>query len=1002
MSDHGGAGGADAARGGAADRRIDDRRIDEHGLYTSGLYERAEVMEVVESALTRLCEGYRNGDTDIGTLLRFSGEAGLGKTALLGELRRSARARQDHCLVLYARGGEQQRNVPFHVVRQLLQPTLLRKSVPERREFLEGGWLDLAAPALGLVPASDAVGLPVPPDPQGIRDALDLLLTQLAVRMGPLVVVVDDLHWADPESLAWLVAFASRLPGVPLLMALAFRPESLPMAGDPLLSPVLGGSDGLLSLRQLGPVSVETLVRQELGADADDMFCRECWSKTGGNPYDLVALIARLRERSMPPNDEYLSEIGGLVAANKGPGIARRLEKLGTDAYRFAYAAAILDTQIDPDMAANIAGLNPAAARAAVEKLRTERLLRSEYKSDGTATLEFVHPTIGTALYETMLSPSMRTAMHGKAAREIIDAGLSMAEASRHLLETHPEDDLLVVEQLRQAADQHLAMGAPAAAHRCLERALREPPAEEDRADLLFELGRSALLTDPTVTVNHLRAALTTRPGLRVQRREEVVLRLGQALGHSNQMGEAARVTAEEVERTQPGPARVLLETAYYMWRGFLRDVPDGPGHSQRLAELSAARGDGGASSHAVQVLRAWDLTLRGEDSQQVVELAGYAFEDGSLVRDIGWTNTIWGFEIPIVLCLSYIYNDRLDLASELANEGANTYELAGWSGGHLAFVNFVRGLALFRWGRLAEAESFLRSTLRASLRLGRGLPLEWDVIGVLCETLMARGRLQEAVDLAQQYGFGPPFPPVMVLPDAPTLYGRLLLAQGRRKDAVQQLEQAGAGLEARGWRNPVWAPWAGELARALAPESPERAAELAEKALQDAERVGSNSAIGIALRTKAALAAPAEALDLLRQSVEALGKSPAAYEHALALVDYGSALRRAGRPRDAVSVLEQGVELATQCGADGLSARGQGELVAAGASPHRMRAVETRALNARERQAAELAVEGLTVRKIAARMRVSENEARRLLASAHRKVGAGPEGLSRALEPGE
>ncbi len=1002
MTDHGGADGADAAQRGASDRRGDDRRIDEHGLYTSGLYERAEVTEVVENALTRLCEGYGNGDTDIGTLLRFSGEAGLGKTALLAELRQSARAR--HCLVLYARGGEQQRNVPFHVIRQLLQPTLLKKTAPEQREFLEGGWLELAAPALGLVPASAAVRFPsaVPPDPQGIRDALDLLLTQLAVREGPLVVVVDDLHWADPESLAWLVSFASRLPGVPLLMALAFRPESLPVAGDPLFSPVLGGSDGLLSLRQLGPVSVETLVRQELGTDADDMFCRECWSKTGGNPYDLVALIARLRERSMPPSDEYLGEIGGLVAANKGPGIARRLEKLGTDAYRFAYAAAILDTQIDPAMAANIAGLNPAAARTAVEKLRAERLLRSEYKSDGTATLEFVHPTIGTALYETMLSPSMRTAMHGKAAREIIDAGLSMAEASRHLLETHPEDDLMVVAQLRQAADEHLAMGAPAAAHRCLERALREPPAEEDRADVLFELGRSALLTDPTVTVNHLRAALTSRPGLRVQRREEVVLRLGQALGHSNQMVEAARVTAEEVGRTPPGPARVLLQTAYYMWRGFLRDVPDGPGHSQRLAELSAALGDTGASSSAVHVLRAWDLTLRGEDSQQVVELAGHAFEDGSLVRDIGWTNTTWGFEIPIVLCLSYIYNDRLDLASELANEGANTYELAGWSGGHLAFVNFVRGLALYRWGRLAEAESFLRSTLRSSLRLGRGLPLEWDVVGVLCETLMARGRLQEAVDLARQYGFGPPFPPVMVLPDAPTLYGRLLLAQGRRKEAVQQLEQAGAGLEARGWRNPVWAPWAGELARAIAPDSPERAAELVEQGLRDAHRVGSNSAIGVALRTKAALAAPAEALDLLRQSVEALGKSPAAYEYALALVDYGSALRRAGRPRDAVGVLEQGVELATQCGADRLSERGQGELVAAGASPHRMRAVETRALNERERQAAELAVEGLTVRKIATRMRVSENEARWLLASAHRKVGAGPEGLSRALEPGE
>ena len=966
-----------------------------HGrsLNERGLYERTEAVELAEQALAKLAVGFRAGDTDLGDLLLYSGAAGLGKTSMLTELRKSAGAYRDSCIILSARGGEQQRNSPFHVVRQLLQPILAKLGEARQRDFLEN-WYDLVAPVLGLVAPSSGVQS----EPQSVRDALDWVVTQIAVNQGPLVLMVDDLHWADLESLGWLTNFVSRLPGLPVLMALAFRPEELPAEGGPLLVDDGRRVGSLLRLRTLGPASVEELVRKELGAEADDLFCRECWSITAGNPFDVVSLITEMKKRHLEPVDENAPVLRELVAASRGPAIARRLEKFGSDIYRFAYAAAVLDNEIDPGVCGRIAGLTPAAARTAIDRLRDEGLIREEHNANGRVLLEFVHPTIATAVYQTILSPSIRTAMHGKAAQEVIDAGRSMAAASRHLLEIHPEDDLEVVRQLRQAADEHLAMGAPQAARRCLERALEEPPAEEDRADVLFELGRSALLTDPPVTINHLRTALASVPGLGAQRREEATLRLGQALGHSNQMVEAAAVTAEEIERTSPGPSRLRLQAAYYMWRSFLREEPGGPEHSERLTQLSDGLTGTDAAARAVRVLRAWDLTMRGEDAGEALALAEHAFDNGRLVEGIGWTNTTWGFEIPILLGLTYVYNDRLDLASQLANDGADTFELAGWSGGHLSFVNFLRGLVLQRWGRLDEAEDFLRSTLRKSDHLGRHTPLQWDIVGVLCETLLARGRVKQALDLAAEYEFCPAYPPVMVLPDAPTLYGRLLLEQGRRKEAAQHLAEAGAQLDARGWHNTVWAPWEGYLALAVAEEEPERARALADRMLAKARRTGTNSTVGSALRMCAAVADPQDAPELLRQAVDRLGKSPAAYEYALALVDQGAALRRAGRPREAIAPLEQGVELAAQCGADGLVTRGRSELMASGASPHRLQAVAARVLNEEERRAAEFAARHLPIQQIAHELGVSEAVAARLLASAHRKVGTGPEGLSKAL----
>nr|WP_063837016.1 ATP-binding protein [Phaeacidiphilus oryzae] len=691
---------------------------------TRGLYERDQELTHAEESIRGVCRRFESGGTELGDLLLYNGRAGSGKTSLLAEVRRSAG--QHGCTVLFARGAEQQGTVPFGVIRQLLQPPLARLTDQERRELF-GNWYDVAAPAVGMAPPSTQM----PSDPTGVLDGLDWVVTQLAVRNAPLTLIVDDLHWADAESLRWLDSFLVRIRELPALVVLAYRPEELADAPEPAVHLVDGHLTRPIPLRDLSPDAVAALARRELADSVgapDDAFCREVWAVTAGNPYEVVELLAKVRDRGIAPVEDSAPRLRDLVASGKGPALIRRLEKFGPAAFRFAWAAAVLGTEIDPQLCANIAALGPADAAAAIDQLREERIL------SGGRTLEFVHPTIATTVYQA-IPPATRTGMHGIAAQAVLDAGKGVAAASRHLLEVHPDDDLELVRQLREAAAEHLAVGAPEAARRCLERALAEPPAPEDRAGVLYELGCATLLTNPPVTVNHLRAALAATPGLDQERRVYATQRLAQALSHTNQLGEAARVVAEEADRTPPGPQRMRLLAAHAMWRVFSGDEDDARERSRRLAELARGRTGRDAWERAVMAMRAWDLTLRGEHTTEALAHAELGLQDGRPAPGIGWSNDFWGFEIPTVLGFSYIYNDRLDIASELFNGAAAEFELLGWSGAHLAFATMSQGLVARRWGHLRAAEQLLREALRKSDRLGRGTPLQWDTVGLLIDT---------------------------------------------------------------------------------------------------------------------------------------------------------------------------------------------------------------------------------------------------------------------------
>lgn len=861
------------------------------------LYEREPEIAAAAQAVDALCGAQASGG-----LLIFSGEAGIGKTALLAEIQAMA---ADRCTVWSARGGETVTSVPFHVVRQLLQPALEQLPADDVRALF-GSWYEITAPALGLVEPTGPQ-----PDPQGVRDGLDWVVSRLASRLShrPLLLLIDDAHWADGESLAWLASFTARLGELRVLVVQAHRPEEL--AARESARTAAGGHPAQVrvALRALTPDATAELVRAGLGEHADDPFCREVWAVTGGNPYEAVELVAKVQDRELAPLEESAGLLRELGASARGSGLVARLERLGTNANRFAWAAAVLGTDISQDLAATLAGMSPAEAADCTARLREARIV------SGFDPLEFVHPLIATAVYRS-IPPATRTAMHGRAAWAITRAGLGPAAASRHLLEVHPDDDHELVEQLRAAAAQHLAVGAPEAARRCLERALQEPPRQDVRATLLYELGCATLLSSPPTTVRHLRAALDL-PGLADNLRVDATFRLAAALSHNNQLKEAALALAAEAERTAPGPGLMRLQAAHFLWEGMQAAEDDGPGRSRRLAANADHLTGRDNAERALLTLRAFDAMLRGENSQLIVDLCERALVNGHPARGLGWTDTEWGFELPTLLGITYAFTDRLDRAEELFGEAVRAFEISGWSGAHLAFAHTLLGLVNRRRGRLAEAEGFLREGLRLADRVGSGLPVHWDAACLLIDTLLARGRVTEARKIADRYDFGTPYPSAMVLPDGPCVRGRLLLAEGRTKEAVTELEAAGQALEPRGRFNGIWGPWAGDLARALAEEDPGRAARIANSARVHAERFGTETAIGEALRCVALFAGPAEAEQLLAQAVRHLEASPSGYEFALALVEHGIAARSPGE-------LARAYKLATACGAESLAARAQ------------------------------------------------------------------------------
>ncbi|HEX3262009.1 MAG TPA: AAA family ATPase [Pseudonocardia sp.] len=879
-----------------------------------------------------------------GTALVIEGPAGIGKTRLLASTCRSAADRQ--LTVLRARGGELEQGTPYGLVRELFAAPLAQHGSEE----LLAGPAALAAPVVA-GSGEIAVG--------GGPHGLYWLTVNLADRT-PLVLAVDDVHWADEASLRFLGYLARRLDGLPVLLVLAARTGE-PGGDRPTVAALL--DDPLATVLRPAPLSeaaAAAVVRAAFSPHADDALCHECRTATGGNPLLLRMLARALVDDGVAPH-AAVPRVAELAPQVVAAAVLPRLRRLPADATTLAGAVAVLGDGAPLRHAAALAGLDHGAAARAADVLTSAGILAPG------RPLEFVHPTVRRAVHDS-LPPAEHHRAHRAAAEVLYADGAAADRVAAHLVVVEPLGDGRVVAILRDAARQARARGAVEEAVRYLLRAVDEPPEPALRAEVLHELGSAAALTRTSESYGYLRAALELAPD--AHQRAEIALELARVLGVARDTRATLAVLDSALADIGPAdsPLRTRLEAEYV---SVARRFPATRAEANRRLGALADRADPHSLAGCVLLANlAADALEERSDAAEATRLAEAALRDDRLVT---------GGEADVALMASAVLmsTDRLDVAVRTWDAEAARAVRTG-SPVQFGYAVTVRACLAYRRGRLADAE--------ADAQLGDDTLVEHGIVlarryslAFLVGALVERGEVAEAVrkfDPAVKVN-------LTLLLDS---RARLRHEQGCFAEAAADFVECGRRLAARGTRHAGMLAWRSGAALALARLGEDaEALRLAEEELELARTLGVPRALGIALRTVGLLRGR-RGLPLLADAAASLSRSEARLEEAKALAELGAALRRANRRADARDPLRRALDLAVRCGAAPVADLARAELRAMGVRPRRAeRGVS--ALTPSELRVARMAADGLGNRAIAQALFVTVKTVEIHLSSCYRKL---------------
>jgi DNA-binding CsgD family transcriptional regulator len=940
------------------------------------LFERESELEQIDDALHR-------GSAGLGGLLIIEGAAGVGKTRLLAEL--AARARRSEMRVLTARGGELERDFAYGVVRQLFEPVLAASSDGGRRSLLSGA-AALAAPALGLsggAPEGEST------DPTfAVAHGLYWLAANLA-SSARLAICVDDVHWSDEPSLAWLVHLARRLEGMPLVVACASRPPEDRSHG---LSALLAESSlGTLMLRPLSESATFALLNVRLAGGVDPRFGSACHAATGGNPFLLQQLLDWLATEGLPPTADSaprVQELGGQAISHS---IRARLGRLSASAVGLAQAVAVLGIETELRDAAALAALDLDEASRCADTLAAAGFLRPE------RPLAFAHPIIREAVYGA-LPAGERARRHAAAAGLLLERGAKVDDIARHALHADPAGDDRLVDALSGAAGEASRRGAPEAAVMYLKRALAEAPPEALRAKVHYELGAAQLRSgavelgrgaaEEPEAFEHLRAAFQS--SVDPAARAAAARTLGDALLGSERHREAVELLDRAVaDLGDAEPELALQLEAHLTLAAYLDSGADSP-IAARLASRQTPTGTTPGERLLLGVL-AHQRMFAGSPATEIATLAGHAIPEGSVYAD---QLTPQG---PNFVAICLMCADEFDQAQGLLDrmlaEARTTGNIRAAS-----MALCWRSHLAYRRGALVDAEADSREALDIASARGWEIPMG-GTRGALAEALRERGNLEAA-----ERALAGPEPVRRTFPWCYFQHsrGRLRAALGDVEGGLREVLECGRHLSAWGPAGSADVPWrstAAELHLALG--QGEDAQRLATEELKLARSFGAPRALGVALRAVAVTerTRPVRRLELVHESVRVLEDTPAHLELARALVELGADLRRSGERVAARDPLRRGLDLAHRSGARPLATRAHEELIATGARPRRLLVSGVDSLTASERRVARMAAEGLTNREIAQALFVTQRTVETHLSRAYQKLDVSSrKALPRAL----
>jgi DNA-binding SARP family transcriptional activator len=440
-------------------------------------------------------------------VVAISGDPGIGKTRLLRELTR--RAELAGRPVAWGRAAEFEQHIPFAIVSDVLADPLADLG-PDSLAGLSSAQLTMLREILPIPPGAgarqqpgaEADGQPWPaagqwtaadtshpdrpslgPERYRLHRAVRALLETMAGPVG-LVVVLDDLHWADPSSAELLEYLLRHPPAGPVLLAVSYRPRQLSGRLRQRLARAV--DDGVVTSLELGPLT-PTEADELLPVRLSPTRRRELYQASGGNPFYLQALtrtdFSAVSSWAAAPDAAGPPDPRDALPPHVQAALVAELDTLTPVEARVAWATALTPEVAEPELVAETAELSIPEVLEALDRLVALDILRPTPRRD---RFGFRHPLVRRATYEAA-DPGWRIGAHARAAQALEQRGAAIAEQAHHLERCATRGDEQAVEVLRRAATEALNSSPAVAAH-WLGTALRLLPTNPTSAWLRVEL----------------------------------------------------------------------------------------------------------------------------------------------------------------------------------------------------------------------------------------------------------------------------------------------------------------------------------------------------------------------------------------------------------------------------------------------------------------------------------------------------------------------------------
>jgi ATP/maltotriose-dependent transcriptional regulator MalT len=920
------------------------------------------------------------------------GEPGIGKTRLLAELVNRADA-AGH-LVLSGAASELERDLPFGVFVDALDE-YLHGLDPRRLDALDDHVRNgLANVFPSLSELATAEGTAFRHERHRSHRAVRELLERLT-GISPLVLVLDDVHWADPASIDLLGALLRRPPDAAVLLVLALRPqqasERLSMALEPARR--AGG---------LTQVELDALTRDEatelIGASVDEATITALYDDSGGNPFYLEQL-ARMTERTSALAVKAQESVGDLqVPPLVAAALAEELALIPDEARLLLLGAAVAGDPFDPELATAAATLDGASALEAVDELLRLDVIR---ETAVPRRFRFRHPLVRRAVYESAPG-GWRLGAHERCANALAARGAGPAECAHHVERAGRQGDENAVATLREAG-RAAAHRAPTSAAHWFAVALRllgyDAPADERVELLLARAGALATCGHFTEAHSALLESIALVPeeavALRV-RLTTVCAAVEHLLGrHEDAYHRLADALQGLDDADSPEGAALMIELALDgVYRMEFAQI--GP-WAERALEIARPLEDPPLTASAAAIL-AWGAGLCG----RVAQAETYRAEAAALVDSLSDEALALRLDAAINLAGAELYLDRF---TECGVHAERVVAVARATGQPAVAVF---GFMLLAWarmlsGELAEGGVMLDGAIEEARLLGNAQSLA----GLLLNrslTALAAGDIEVAVSTAEESveltrGMDNGLIPAatgLALAAARLETGDASLA-GAVEFMLERCGGAGLPLMPGGSFRAKWLELLTRCWLALGRlEDAKRAAACAETTAVSMGALPMATSMADRAKAVVALASgdPASAADRALASAAAADDAGVPVEAALSRALSGRALAQAGQHDRAIAELEKAASTFHACGARRYRDAADHELRRLGRRVHRRTqpgqpdATGIAALTEREEQVARLVVDRRTNPEVAETLFLSPKTVETHLRNIFRKLG--------------